>query len=92
MLSRSGVLYRPEKIQDSLSLTIEYAVTNPINTSVYNVMQINVLPVKATEITVATQSDPIQSKILYCLWHRWPEKRQDSLAPFWCRRDELSIE
>ena len=75
-----------------LPLTTEHAVANPVDPSVYNVMQMNVFPVKATDVIAATRSDPILSKILYCLRYRWPEKIKDSLAPFWRRRDELSIE
>ena len=73
-------------------LTTEHAVANPVDPFVYNVMQMNDLPVKATEVMAATRFDPNLSKVFYCLRHKWPEKIQDSLARFWCSRYELSFE
>ena len=73
-------------------LTTEPAAANPDGPSVFNVMQMDTLPIKSSEIMAATWTDPILSKVLYCLRHRWPEKLPDSPIPFGRRREELMIE
>ena len=75
-----------------LPLTTKPAAANPDGLSVFNVMQMDTLPVKSSEIMAATRTDPILSKVLYCLRHRWPERLPDSLIPFGRRREELTIE
>ena len=58
----------------------------------FNILQIEVLPVQAEEEALATQRDPILSKVLYCMRHGWPNKVQDVLLPYWHKREELTSE
>ena len=60
--------------------------------SLFNIAQIDALPVQVSEIESATRTDPILSKVLACLRHGWPPGVQDALMPFWRRKDELTVE
>ena len=65
---------------------------NPTEASLFNIAQIDALPLQVSEIESATCTDPILSKVLTCLRHGWPPGVQDALMPFWRRRDELTVE
>ena len=49
-----------------LPLTMEPVSANPDDATIFNVMQMDTLPVKSSEIMAATRTDPILSKVLYC--------------------------
>ena len=65
---------------------------NPTEPSLFNVAQIDALPIQISEVELATRTDPILSKVLTCLWHGWPSRVQEALMPFWRRKDELTVE
>ena len=75
-----------------LPLTAETAVGNPEDTTVFNVKQIQALPISAADVATATRKDPVLSKVLVCLRQGWPNQVQDALKPYWHRRYELTIE
>ena len=50
------------------------------------------LPIQATDVTAATRTDPILSKVLHCTRKGWPREVSEALCPFWQRRDELMVE
>ena len=57
-----------------------------------NLAQLESLPLRTSEIRIATHSDPILSKILRYLKYGWPNNIPQSLLPFWRRRYELTVE
>ena len=59
---------------------------------VFNVAQVDSLPVTAEQIGQATRRDPLLSKVLRFTQSGWPQKVPEHLKPFWNRRDELTIE
>ena len=58
----------------------------------FNIQQIETLPVTATQLKTATNRDTILSKVLRYNKHGWPTEVPDTLRPYWYRRSELSIE
>ena len=92
------IRFRPTQAHgnaDSLSclpLMAEIAVGNSEDPTVFNVRQIESLPVGASEIAAATRKDPILSKVLVCVKKGWPGRVQDALKPYWLRQKELTIE
>ena len=60
--------------------------------SVFNVYQIETLPMDANEVQKATRSDPLLKKVLLYTKKGWPEQVPEALKPFARRRTELSIE
>ena len=60
--------------------------------SVFNVTQLESLPVTAKQVQAATQSDTVLSKVLHCVQKGWPEQVSDTLLPYHRRRLELTVE
>ena len=58
----------------------------------FNIQQIETLPVTGTQLKTATNRDTILSKVLRYNKHGWPTEVPDTLRPYWYRRSELSIE
>lgn len=75
-----------------LPLRAQSAVGNPEDSTVFNLMQLEALPVHASEVAGATCKDPILSKVLVCMRQGWPDQIQQALFPYWRRRSELTIE
>ena len=65
---------------------------NLADTTAFTIGQLEALPMQATEIDEATRADPVLSKVLEYLRRGWPQKVSEELAPFWRRKEELSIE
>ena len=59
---------------------------------VFNIAQLDALPVCSSELMAATHTDPQLSKILQYVRKGWPEKISNTLRPFWQRRSELTVE
>ncbi len=59
---------------------------------VFNVAQIDSLPVTATELGQTTRKDPLLSKVWRFTKYGWPQQISECLKPYWNRRDELSVE
>ena len=80
---------------DGLSrLPVEIPSENEERTDVevFNVAQIDALPVTAQQLGKATRSDPILSKVWRYTRTKWPDKMKECLKPYWNRRNELTIE
>ena len=87
--------FKPTTNADSLSqLPLEHTPLGPDadTASVFNVMQLESLPVTAKQVQAATQGNPVLSKVLCCVKDAWPEKVTDPLLPFHRRRHELTVE
>ena len=67
--------------------SIEYSRTP----SVFNVHQIEALPMTATEVQKIIKSDPLLKKVLHYTKRGWPEQVPEALKPFSRRRAEFSI-
>ncbi len=65
---------------------------NPMKPSVFNIRQIETLPVTSTQLQVATKQDPTLSRALHLTQTGWPPQVSDDLKPFWFRRQELTVE
>ena len=68
--------------------TLEYSSA----ASVFNISQIDTLPITATTIQQATRKDPIVSKVLYYVQTGWPSQVPAMLQPYFVRKHELSVE
>ena len=61
--------------------------------AVFNIHQIAALPVTAKQIALATQHDPVLSRVLHFTRVGWPQHHsQDELQPYWTKRLELTVE
>ena len=59
----------------------------------YNLSQIDSLPVSASDVKRETRRDPTLSKVLDFTLNGWTDKPQDErLKPYYTRRNELSVE
>ena len=56
--------------------------------SVFNVAQIETLPVSASKLRKATRNDPILGRVL----KGWPNEVPDVLKPYWIRWTKLTVE
>ena len=59
---------------------------------IFQVSQMEVLPVSADMIRQATQRDPIFSRVMEYTKQGWPAVCEKELEPFYRRKDELTIE
>ena len=59
---------------------------------VFNIAQLDALPVCSSELMAATHTDHPLSKVLQYVRKGWPEKISDILRPFWQRKSELMME
>ncbi len=59
---------------------------------VFNVAQLDALPVQSAELASVTHTDPVLSKVLRLSQRGWPDRVADSLRPYWLKRTELTIE
>ena len=75
-----------------LPLQQKVAVGNPPDPAVFNVRQINILPVTAKQLAVTTRSDPVLSRIFKYTQTGWPREIPDDLKPYANRQQELSLE
>ena len=60
--------------------------------TVFNVAQLESLPVTAEQLRAATGCDQILGKVLLLTQKGWPTKVNDDLKPYWIRQDEITIE
>ena len=58
---------------------------------VFNIAQLDTLPVRSSELMAANHTDPQLSKVLQYVRKGWPKKISDTLCSFW-RRSELTVE
>ena len=60
--------------------------------SVFNVAQIESLPVTAEQVETYSRTDPVISKVLRHTKRGWPSQPAESLKPFFQKRSELTVE
>ena len=60
--------------------------------TVFNISQLDTMPVTNRQLEQATRKDPILSKALHYTQRGWPDKVQEGLKPYQSRRLELSVE
>ena len=65
---------------------------NPPDLVIFNVAQVEALPVTAHELQAATRADPILGKVLNYVRRRWPHRTSTCFQPYKKNRQELSIE
>ncbi len=70
-------------------MTSEGAPSEP---AVFNIAQIESLPVTSKQLQAATRTDGVLSKILHFTKEGWPKKFDAPLRPYWIRRQELTVE
>ena len=60
--------------------------------TVFNIAQVDSLPVTVSQVEAATRSDPVLSRVLRYTRTGWPVKVQEELKPYIRRKDELATE
>ena len=60
--------------------------------SLFNLQQIERLPVRADKIAQLTANDATLSKVVSFVWQGWPNQVQNELKPYFIRRHELTVE
>ena len=70
--------------------TEEDAITK--DASLFNLQQIERLPVKADKIAQLTANDSVLSKVITFVQQGWPTQVQDEFKPYHIRRNELTVE
>ena len=60
--------------------------------SLFNIAQIDSLPVTCQEVQGATRNDPILSKVYQFTKKGWPDKASEVLKPYQSRANELTVE
>ena len=63
-----------------------------VDPMVFNISQIQMLPVTSGKLKAYTARDTILSQVLTYTRQGWPTKIPDAMKPFWTRRDEITIE
>ena len=92
------IKFRPTKAHanaDGLSrlpITVKQPEVGPDEASIFNVRQLDTLPVHASEVADATRKDVILSRVLRCLKQGWPVTLPAALLPFGRKKNELTIE
>jgi hypothetical protein len=67
--------------------------TNVINfDSVFSLGQVEVFPITAKQIAVATSKDPILVKVLQFVYSGWPDNVDAMLTPYFNCKNEISVE
>ena len=78
---------------DSLSrLPLKIADNSIDEINIFNIAQVEAMPVTAQQVATATQRDPLLSQVYRYTQSGWPSEADDVLLPFWNHRNELSIE
>ena len=64
-----------------------------IEPTLFNISQLESLPVTSTQLRTCIRQDCTLSKVLRCTKEGWPERCNDiTLKPYWHRRHEITIE
>ena len=75
-----------------LPLETTVAQETPQEVMVFNICQIEALPITNQQLERATRNDPLLSKVLRYTQHGWPARVEDKFKPYWGRRHKLSVE
>ena len=60
--------------------------------NVFNMTQIDSLPILSSQLERATSYDPVLSKVIQYTRQGWPAVIPDELKPYYVRRHELTLE
>ena len=61
--------------------------------SLFNLAQVQALPISSQQLGRATLSDPVLSKVFRYTKSNWPSGTlEDTLKPYWYRKNELTVE
>ena len=60
--------------------------------AIFNLSQVESLPVTATQVQAASRTDPVLSKVLHHTTRGWPQQTAEVLKPFHHRSQELTVE
>jgi len=78
---------------DSLSrLPLEATENSMDETNIFNIAQVEALPITAEQVAIKTKRDPLLSQVCCYTQSGWPTEVDSVLLPYWNRRTELSIE
>ena len=78
---------------DGLSRLPLEVTDNPMDeVNVFNIAQVEALPITAEQVATATKRDPLLSQVYRYTQSGWPTEVDDVLMPYWNRRTEISIE
>ena len=75
-----------------LPLDTVSSVGNYEDATVFNMAQVDSLPVQASQVMAATRLDPLLTKVLRYARTGWPEQVPEELCPFWRKREEIVVE
>ena len=95
---RYNIRFRPNQAHgnaDGLSrLPLEDTSTcgNCEDATVFNISQVDALPVHASQVMTATRTDPLLSKVLRYARTGWPLKTPEELRPYWLKKEEIAVE
>ena len=88
--------YKPTKLHanaDSLSrLPLPSTEKSEDLVNVFNVAQVEALPVTSLQVAAATKKDPQLSQVFRYTQSGWPVEVSEVLLPYWNRRSEMTIE
>ena len=65
---------------------------NTEDPTIFDVAQLDALPVQASVVASSTRSDPLLSKILAWLRTGWPTRVPEPFSQYWTRRNELTLQ
>ena len=60
--------------------------------SIFNISQVQALPVTVKHVQVATCRDPVLSKVVTYIMSGWPDQVSDEFKPYYSRREEIGIQ
>ena len=63
-----------------------------MDAEVYNVTQLETLPVTYQQLKTATNHDPILGQVVQCIRNSWPVAASDELKPYVARKLELTLQ
>ena len=66
--------------------------TEESEVSVFNISQLDRLPVTENELRIATRRDPVLSQVVRFTKYGWPSDVGIELKPYWCRKTELTVQ
>ncbi len=69
-------------------------VTSNTEASLFNLCQIETLPITAKELAAHVRKDPMLAKVIYSANEGWPSSmdRSDPFYPYLCKKKELSVD
>ena len=60
--------------------------------AVFNISQVDALPVHTSQVMTATRTDPLLSKVLRYTRMGWPQETPEELRPYWLKKEEIAVE